>query len=447
MAKNYPHIQTPPPGPNARRIIAQDQRYASPSYIKEYPLVVARGAGPMIEDVDGNRYLDFMAGIAVASTGHAHPAVVSAIESAARKFLHICSTDFYYESFGTLCERLAKLAPGPEPKRVFLTNSGTEANEGAIKLARAHTKRQNIIAFRGAFHGRTMGAISLGSSKVRYRHNFGPLLPGIYHLPYADPYHCQVCREPASCTDSLACAINEAEALFHERLAPDEVAAVFMEPILGEGGYVMPPKAFVQYWRDFCDEHGAVLVFDEVQSGVGRTGHMFASQLLGVTPDVTLLAKGLASGMPLGAIVAKESVMTWERGTHGSTFGGNPVCCAAALATLDLIEGSLMANARGVGAFLMNGVRELQRKHDIIGDIRGAGLMIGVHFVRDRATKEPYHGLVPELEKAAFDRGLLLLGCGRSTIRLAPPLVIDEEDATIALRILDEVIASVRVPA
>ena len=447
MSKNYPHITTPPPGPNAKRIIAQDERYASPSYIKEYPLVVARGEGSMIEDVDGNRYLDFMAGIAVASTGHAHPKVVAAIESAAKKFLHICSTDFYYESFAAVCERLAKLAPGPEPKRVFLTNSGTEATEGAIKLARAHTKRQNIIAFRGAFHGRTMGAISLDASKVRYRHNFGPLLPGVYHLPYVDTYQCRVCREPATCSDPLACALNAAEALFHERVSPDEVAAVFIEPILGEGGYVVPPRDFLQYWRDFCDTHGALLVFDEVQSGIGRTGTMFASQLFDVTPDVTLLAKGLASGMPLGAIVAKESVMTWGRGTHGSTFGGNPVCCEAALATLDLVEGSLCANARKVGAFLVEGVRELQRKHDVIGEVRGAGLMIGIKFVRDRATKEPYHGLVPELEKAAFAKGLLLLGCGRSTIRLAPPLVIDEEDAAIALRILDEVITSVRVPA
>jgi 4-aminobutyrate aminotransferase len=447
MAKNYPHIVTPPPGPKALAIIAQDERYASTSYIKEYPLVVARGEGAMIEDVDGNRYLDFMAGIAVASTGHSHPKVVAAIEAQARKFLHICSTDFYYEGFSAVCERLAKLAPGPEPKKVFLTNSGTEATEGAIKLVRAHTKRQNIIAFRGSFHGRTMGAISLGASKVKYRQNFGPLLPGVYHLPYANPYKCAVCREPASCTDPLACALNEAEALFHQRVAPGEIAAVFIEPILGEGGYIVPPRAFLQYWRDFCDEHGAVLVFDEVQSGVGRTGHMFASQLLEVTPDVTLLAKGLASGMPLGAIVAKESVMTWARGTHGSTFGGNPVCCAAALATLDLIEGSLRQNAATVGSFLMKGARELQRKHDIIGDVRGAGLMVGIKFVRDRATKETYHGLVPELEHAAFKKGLLLLGCGRSTIRLAPPLIVDEEDASIALRILDEVISQVRVPA
>ncbi len=447
MAKNYPHIVTAPPGPKARRIIEQDERYASPSYIKEYPLVVERGQGPMIEDVDGNRYLDFMAGIAVASTGHSHPKVVAAINEAAAKFLHICATDFYYEAFAKLCERLAKLAPGPEPKRVFLTNSGTEAVEGAIKLVRSHTKRQNIIAFRGAFHGRTMGAISLDASRVRYRRNFGPLLPGVYHLPFVDPYQCRVCAKPATCTDPLTCALTAAEALFHERVAPDEVAAVFMEPILGEGGYVVPPREFLQYWRDFCDEHGAVLVFDEVQSGIGRTGRMFASEFFDVVPDVTLLAKGLASGMPLGAIVAKESVMTWGHGTHGSTFGGNPVCCAAALATLDLVEGSLVMNAQRVGKLLLQGARELQRKHDVIGDVRGTGLMIGIKFVRDRATKEPYHGLVPELERAALAKGLLLLGCGRSTLRLAPPLVIDEEDVAIGLRILDEVISQVRVPA
>lgn len=446
MAKNYPHIVTPPPGPNARRIIEQDERYASPSYIKEYPLVVERGEGAMIEDVDGNRYLDFMAGIAVASTGHSHPKVVAAIREAAGKFLHICSTDFYYEGFARVCERLAKLAPGPGPHKVFLTNSGTEATEGAIKLVRAHTKRQNIIAFRGAFHGRSMGAISLDASKVRYRRLFGPLLPGVYHLSYVDPYQCRICGIP-DCADPMACAVREAEALFHERVAPDEVAAVFIEPVLGEGGYIVPPQEFLQYWRRFCDEHGAALVFDEVQSGVGRTGKMFASEHFGVYPDVMLLAKGLASGMPLGAIVAKESVMTWGHGTHGSTFGGNPVCCAAALATLDLIEGSLCRNAERIGAVLMRGAKELARKHGIIGDVRGIGLMIGLKFVRDRAMKEPYVGLVPELERAALAKGLLLLGCGRSTIRLAPPLVIDEEDAATALRILDEVVSEVRVPA
>ena len=434
MAKNYPFIGVAPPGPNAKTIIALDERYASTSYIKEYPLVAARGSGAMVEDVDGNRYLDFMAGIAVSSTGYAHPAVVAAATEQLGKFSHMCATDFYYPVFAQLCERLAKLAPGPEPKRVFLTNSGTEAVEGAIKLARSHTKRQYIIAFEGSFHGRSMGAISLGSSKVKYRRHFGPLLPGVHHLPYANPYRPNDWR-------------TAAENLFRERVGEDEIAAVIMEPILGEGGYVIPPLDFLEYWRDFCDEHGAVLIYDEVQSGVGRTGKMFASQALGVTPDVTLLAKGLGSGLPIGAIIAKESVMSWGHGSHGSTFGGNPVGCAAALATLDLVENGLMANAAAMGKLLISGLAALKAKHDLIGDVRGIGLMIGVEFVRDRATKEPYTHLVHQLELAAFRKGLLLLGCGRSTIRLAPPLVIDAEDVAIGLRIFDEALTELQVPA
>jgi len=433
--KKYPSIVTAPPGPKARAVIEKDRRYSSPSYIKEYPLVVERGEGAMVEDVDGNRYLDFMTGIAVASTGHAHPKVVRAIQDAAQKFLHICATDFYYPAFSDLCERLAGLGPGPGQKRVFITNSGAEAVEGAIKLARSHTRRSEIIAFEGAFHGRTMGAISLNSSKTKYRRHFGPLLAGVHHLPYANPYRPRNWKESA-------------EKLFRQRVAPDEIAAVFIEPIRGEGGYVVPPVEFLQYWRDFCDEHGAVLVFDEVQSGIGRTGAMFASQNFGVFPDVTLSAKGLGSGMPIGAIIARESVMSWEQGSHGSTFAGNPVCCAAALATLDLVEGGLAENARKMGELLLEGLLELKQKHETIGDVRGMGLMIGIEFVRDRLTKEPHEGLASQLELAAFERGLLLLGCGRSTIRLAPPLLVDEEDVSIALRILDESLESLAlVPA
>jgi 4-aminobutyrate aminotransferase len=431
--KSYPHIVTELPGPKARAVIDLDKRYASPSYIKEYPLVVERGLGAMVQDVDGNRFLDFMTGIAVASTGHAHPNVVAAIKDAADKFLHICATDFYYPAFAQLCERLARLGPGPDPKRVFLTNSGAEAIEGAIKLARRHTRRSNLIAFQGAFHGRTMGAISLNSSKAKYRRHFGPLLSGVHHLPYANPYRPSAWREAA-------------EDLFRQRLGPDEIAAVFVEPILGEGGYVIPPLEFLEYWRAFCDESGALLIFDEVQSGIGRTGNMWAAETLGVIPDVVLTAKGLGSGMPIGAIIAKESVMTWEAGSHGSTFAGNPVCCAAALATLDLVEGGLSRNAREMGAVLLDGLRELQKKHDIIGDVRGAGLMIGIEFVRDRETKEPFDAIVPMLEEAAFQRGLLLLGCGRSVIRLCPPLMIDREDVETGLRILDESMAALTAP-
>jgi 4-aminobutyrate aminotransferase len=431
--KSYPNIVTELPGPKARAVIDRDKRYASPSYIKEYPLVVESGQGAMVQDVDGNRFLDFMTGIAVASTGHAHPNVVAAIKDAADKFLHICATDFYYPAFADLCERLARLGPGPDPKRVFLTNSGAEAVEGAIKLARRHTRRSNLIAFQGAFHGRTMGAISLNSSKAKYRRHFGPLLSGVHHLPYANPYRPSAWREAA-------------DDLFRQRLGPDEIAAVFVEPILGEGGYVIPPIEFLEYWRAFCDENGALLIFDEVQSGIGRTGNMWAAETLGVIPDIVLTAKGLGSGMPIGAIVAKESVMTWEAGSHGSTFAGNPVCCAAALATLDLIEGGLARNAREMGAVLMDGLRELQKKHDVIGDVRGAGLMIGIEFVRDRETKEPFDAIVPMLEEAAFQRGLLLLGCGRSVIRLCPPLMIDREDVETALRIFDESLAALAAP-
>ena len=432
--KQYPHIAVAPPGPKAREVIEKDERYASPSYVKEYPLVMHRGSGPMVEDVDGNRYLDFMTGIAVASTGHAHPKVVAAIQQTAQRFLHICSTDFYYPEFSDLCERLAYLGPGAGPKRVFLTNSGAEAIEGALKLVRSHTRRTNVIAFEGSFHGRTTGAISLNSSKTKYRRHFGPLLAGVHHLPFANPYR------PSDWKGA-------AEELFRQRVGPDEIAAVFVEPILGEGGYIIPPAEFLQYWRDFCDEHGALLVFDEVQSGIGRTGAMFASETFGVVPDVTLSAKGLGSGMPIGAIIAKESAMSWEQGTHGSTFAGNPVCCAAALATLDLVEGGLAANARRMGALLLAGLRDLKEKHDVIGDVRGRGLMIGIEFVQDRATKEPFEGMCAMVERAAFERGLLLLSCGRSVIRIAPPLVIDEEDVEIALRILDEALLSLRVAA
>ncbi len=447
MAKEYPKMVVAPPGPKAQAIIDRDKRFASPSYIKEYPLVVERGAGAMIEDVDGNRYLDFMAGIAVAATGHAHPKVVAAIEETAHKFLHICSTDFYYPQFSDLCERLASLVPGPGPKRTFLTNSGAEAVEGAIKLARSHTNRQNIIAFEGSFHGRTMGSISLGSSKVKYRRHFGPLLPGVYHLPYADPYRCHYGRGADACVADCDCWEQAAHRLFRERVGPDEIAAVILEPILGEGGYIIPPRRFLQFWRDFCDRNGAVLIYDEVQTGIGRTGRMFASELLDVAPDVTCIAKGLGSGMPIGAIVAREAVMTWDHGSHGSTFGGNPVCCAAALATLDLVEGGLAKNAVRMGAMLLAGFRKIAAAHEVIGDVRGVGLMLGIEFVADKKTKEPLHHFVHQLELAAFKRGLLLLGCGQSAIRIAPPLVIDEEDVNTGLRIFDEALSELRVPA
>jgi 4-aminobutyrate aminotransferase len=439
----YPRILVPPPGPNARAIIERDAAWASTSYIKEYPLAVARGQGAMIEDVDGNRYLDFMAGIAVASTGHAHPKVVAAVRDAASRFLHICGTDFYYETMAALCERLARVAPGTSKKRVFLTNSGTEAVEGAIKLARNSTRRPALIAFDGAFHGRTYGAMSLTSSKAVQRAGYGPMLPEVYHVPYANRYRCQHCRGLAECT--LDCVGSIETELFARRVAPSDVAAIFVEPIQGEGGYVVPPRGFLRALRELCDRHGILLVVDEIQSGIGRTGKMFACEHEGVEPDVLLTAKGLGSGMPIGAIIAREDVMKWSQGAHGSTFGGNPVCCAAALATLDLVEGGLTMNAVAMGERLMAGLRRLAERHDVIGDVRGVGLMIGVELVTDRATREPAPKLVHDLVQRAFQRGLLLLGAGKSALRLAPPLVIDDYDVDTALAIIDDVLTELRV--
>ena len=423
MKALLPEIKGDLPGPKARAIIAQDGRYTSPSLIKEYPLVVERGEGPWIYDADGNRFLDYMGGVAVASTGHAHPAVVKAIQEAAAKFLHICGTDFYYATFSGVCERLAKLVPEMGPTKVFLTNSGTEALEGAIKLVRFHTRRPNIIAFKGAFHGRTLGAISLNASKVGQRAFFGPLLPGVFHVPYPTPQ-----------APDLAAALEGD--LFKGTVDPREVAAIFIEPILGEGGYVVPPVEALQYLRRLCDQHGIVLVFDEVQSGIGRTGAMFAAQHFGVMPDVMCLAKGIASGMPLGAIVAKDKVMTWTRGSHGSTYAGNPVCCAAALATLDIIE-PLLPQIVKTGEYMRQKLRALQQAHPVVADVRGVGLMNGAEF-RDPKTGAPASEYVGALEQLAFRKGLLLLGCGASTIRFAPPLVIGRHEVDVGVGILDE---------
>jgi 4-aminobutyrate aminotransferase len=434
--RDYPRIIVPPPGPKAQQIVAQDSEWTSTCYIKEYPLVVARGRGVMVEDVDGNRYLDFMAGIAVSSTGYGHPQVIAAVKEAADRFLHICGSDFYYEGMATLCERLARLAPGKSKKRVFLTNSGTEATEAAIKLARHATRRTAIIAFRGAFHGRTTGAVALTSSKARQHAGFGPLLPDVHHVPYAYRYRCPYCAEEPACNRGCIDVIEQD--LFARHLDPRDVAAIFVEPIQGEGGYVVPPPGYLADLRALCDRYGILLVADEVQSGVGRTGKMFACEHDGIEPDILLTAKGLGSGMPIGAMVAKESITTWESGAHGSTFGGNPVCCAAALATLDLVEGGLMANAARLGERLLAGACRLMANHDCIGDVRGRGLMVGLEFVKDRSTREPASDLVREVVQRSFRRGLLLLGAGKSSLRLAPPLVIDEYDLDRALGMIDD---------
>jgi 4-aminobutyrate aminotransferase len=414
MSKDYPRIHTAIPGPRGKAIIERDRAATATCYLKEYPLVVARGQGAMIEDVDGNRFLDFMAGIAVAATGHSHPKVVAAIQDAAAKFLHICGGDLYYESFAALPERLAKLAPGKDAKKVFLSNSGTEAVEGAIKLARHSTRRAGIIAFEGSFHGRSMGALSLTASKYTQRSGMGPFLPEVYHAPYGDAKFIE-------------------ERLFARRLDPKDVAAIFVEPIQGEGGYIVPPSDFLPALRAICDKHGILLVMDEVQSGIGRTGKMFACEHEGIVPDVILAAKGLASGMPLGAIIARADIMKWQPGNHGSTFGGNPVCCAAALATLDLVEGGLMKNAEVMGAKLKKGLEDLAQRHGIIKEVRGRGLMLAIELGDPALAKRVVLG--------AFQKGLLLLGAGKSAIRFAPPLMIDEEDIAIALRTMGELLS------
>ena len=435
-SRDYPRIVVPPPGPKARAVVAQHDQWASTSYPKEYPLVIAGGERAMVEDVDGNRYLDFMAGIAVTSTGYNHPTVVAAVREAAGKFLHICGADFYFEGFARLCERLAKLAPGPSKKRVFLSNSGAEAVEGAMKLARHSTGRAAFVAFTGSFHGRTYGALSLTASKAVQRSGFGPFLPEVYHVPYPYQYRCDFCRGEPRCT--MGCVKHIEQDLFAKRLDPTDVAAIVVEPVQGEGGYVVAPDGFLRSLRELCDRHGILLVCDEVQSGIGRTGKMFASEYEGIEPDIITVAKGLGSGMPIGAMIAKESVMTWGPGAHGSTFGGNPVSCAAALATLDLVEGEFMANAGRMGERLLAGVRRLAERHTAIGEVRGLGLMIGIEFVKDRQTREPHPELIAKLERLAFGKGLLLLGAGKSSLRLAPPLVVDEYDVDTALRMIDE---------
>ncbi len=436
-----PRIRTKVPGPKARAAIRRDEAVASPSYIKEHPLVAARGEGCAVEDVDGNRFLDFAAGIATVSTGHSHPAVVRAIERQARRFLHVCTTDFYDRGWTRLSERLARLAPGRERKRVHLGNSGAEGVETAIKLVRAHTKRPRLLAFEGAFHGRTLGALSLTSSKPVQRAGFGPLLPGVTHVPFGNCYRCPLNLTYPSC--GVACVEGLRDTVLKTHTPPEEVAAVFLEPIQGEGGYVVPPPDYAKRLRRLCDDHGMLLVADEVQSGMGRTGRMLAIEHFGVVPDVIVLGKGIASGLPLSATVARASVMDWARGSHGSTFGGNPLSCAAGNATLDLLEGGLVENAARVGAHLRKGLEALADRHPLIGQVRGLGLMQAVELVRDRETKVPAKEETDAVVREAFARGLVLLTCGRSTIRFCPPLVVTRAECDRALEVLDGAFAAV----
>ncbi len=418
-----PWIQTLLPGPNAKALMERDARYSSPSYTRDVPLVVRRGLGSVIEDVDGNRFLDFAAGIAVCATGHCHPKVVAAIEHQARNLIHVCGSDFYYPPMVELMEKLVAIAPGKVPKRILLTNSGAEAVEAAFKVARHHTNRKWVIAFHGAFHGRTMGALSLTSSKARQKERFGPLVPMVAHVPYGDVERIE----------------NE---LFKRQMSPNEVAAIFVEPIQGEGGYILPPPTFLADLRALCDKYEILLVCDEIQSGTGRTGKWFAFEHFGIIPDLILMAKGLASGMPLGAVIAKADIMNWPPGAQGSTFGGNPVCCAAAIATLELIENGYMANAAELGKTVRAELSEIAERHKFLTGVRGLGLMCAIDVV-NRKTAKPDPKLREKLLRTCFERGLVLLPCGENGIRFCPPLCINEAQLDVGLKLFDESAAMV----
>ncbi len=439
-----PKIKTALPGPNATRVVAGDDQYISPSYTRSYPLVVKSGRGIVITDVDGNEFFDFAAGIAVNSTGHCHPEVVAALQKQAGELIHMSGTDFYYESMVQLAERLSKIAPMPGPHRIYYGNSGAEAIECALKLARYHTKRQNIIAFYGAFHGRTMGALSLTASKPQQHRRFYPLVPGVHHVRYPDIYRgCSGGVEDAE-KFALGCARFIEEKLFKTTLPPEEVAAIFIEPIQGEGGYVVAPTIFMQELRRICDRHGILLVVDEIQSGVARTGKWWAVEHTGVEPDMVCIAKGIASGMPLGVVMTKAEIMDWIPGSHASTFGGNPLCIAAALATLDVIEKEgLMQNSTKVGGHIMKRMADWPKKLKLVGDVRGRGLMIGVDIVKDKVTKEYGNAERDRIVEMAFEHGVLFLGCGPSTVRICPPLVVTKEEADVAVDVLEECIATV----
>jgi 4-aminobutyrate aminotransferase len=429
-----PHIATELPGPRARAIIERDEAVASPSLTRAYPLVAESGSGVVVTDVDGNRFLDFAAGIAVCSTGHGHPEVVAAIKEQADRLIHIAATDFYEPRYVEFMERLAGIAPFEEKARVFLTNSGTEAVEGAIKLARYHTHRPGIIAFEGAFHGRTMGSLSLTNSKIKQRAGFGPLVPMVHHAPFP---RARAWREGTG-GDGTAELDYLRHTIFGRQIAPTDVAAIVIEPIQGEGGYFPAPTPFLRGLREICNEHGILLVVDEIQSGMGRTGRWWAIEHAGVEPDILTTAKGIASGMPIGAFVARESVWTWPPGAHGSTFAGNPVCAAAGLATLDIIEREGLANAERMGARLRAGLERDAASVPAIRDIRGIGLMLGVEFTD--------HDTAGAVQDAAFERGLLTLECGEASLRFSPPLIVSEAEVDAAIRIFAEAVTAAAHP-
>lgn len=427
------------PGPKAKQVIQKDGKVISNSYPRAYPFVMDHGKGAQVWDVDGNKYLDFAAGIAVNATGHCHPKVVDAIKKQVDQFLHI-SSDFYHPIWVKLAEKLDDISPfGNERARSFMTNSGTESVEAAIKLAKFHTGRSGFVSFLGGFHGRTMGALAFTASKKVYKEKFFPLMGGVVHAPYPDPYRQVLLTQDGEAYGERVIRYIEQE-LFQKVLPASEVAGILVEPIQGEGGYVVPEESFFPALRKLCDENNILLIVDEVQSGVGRTGRMWAVENFGVEPDIVCAAKGIASGLPLGAMIARENVMTWPKGAHGNTFGGNPIAAAASLATIELIENGYMDNARETGQYMKDALEEIQSVHDVIGDVRGIGLMLGVDFVKDRSTKEPHKKLRDQVERHSFEHGLITLGCGVSTIRFAPPLNLTRGEVDRGLAIFDQAI-------
>lgn len=434
--EKVPYIHTKLPGPKARALIELDREYSSSCYTRYVPLAVKRARGCTIEDLDGNRFLDFTAGIAVNAAGHCHPEVVKAIRDQAGKLIHMCGSDYYNEPMARLAEKLCKIAPGATQKRVYFTNSGAESVEAALKLARYHTGRQRVIAFLGGFHGRTFGALSLTGSKITQRAHFAPLVPEIHHVPYGYCYRCPYNLKYPRC--KIECVSVIESTLFKATVPPEEVAAVFVEPIQGEGGYILPPKGYLAAIRDVCDRHGILMVADEIQTGFGRTGKMFAIEHAGIEPDIVCMAKGIASGMPIGAMVAKRKVMDWLEGAHGSTFGGNPVSCRAALASIQLIEREYMRNAEEVGGHMMKRLQRIQKKHPgRVGQVRGLGLMLGVEFITDQASKRPDQAFRDALVEDSFYKGLVLLGSGESVVRFCPALCISKAEANKGLDIFE----------
>jgi 4-aminobutyrate aminotransferase len=442
MKKNhFPKIKGPLPSSKAKRWVERDEEVISRSYTRVYSLVIERAQGNLVYDVDGNCFLDFTSGVGTNPLGHCHPKVVEAIFQQAEKFIHLSGTDFYYPSQVRLAERLAAVAPGPDPKHVFLSNSGAEAIEAAIKLARHHTRRSHFIAFYGAFHGRTIGALSLTASKPVQRKHFSPLMPGVIHVPYGYCYRCPYHLKYPEC--NIACVDAIEDTVFRNLISPEEVAGIVVEPIQGEGGYVIPPPEYHQRLRELAREYGILYIADEIQTGMGRTGRMYASEHYGVIPDIMALAKGIASGMPLGATVASSKIMDWGPGAHANTFGGHPISCETALVTMDLLLNGILDNVTMIGNYIMDRLQRIQKSHRLIGDVRGKGLMIGIELVRDRETKEMAVKERNQVVQRCFQKGLLVLGCGQNVLRFMPPLNIGRQEADTALSIFEEALTEV----